>query len=424
MEEKIIKNNAIIILLIIILFTAKIPLIEQYNTYIIFLLQIICIIYNISKNQEKKIYGIGYIVLSVSLFAITLIIDILGEYSNQTIKTTAIVFLNIILFVLMFCSVKKNLNDSIYNTFSKYFIIYILILCFYAIIIRFFGGTPVYFNTDENGGIQYVQTIRILGINFSQIAIGDTNSFGFGVSSLTGNPNTLSYLVLLGEIIYIFLKFDKNILIKNIFIMSIFVITIIISGSRLAIMLFVLVIISKIFLFNKKSLYKSKKVFVIKLLSVIALICIILSILLLNDINLLDNLNLNGRENMWDIALNEIRSNIFEMNGLGASKQILAERLGIETSMHNTYLELALSYGVFITIIFVLYNIKVIISSIKFLINSVNVENLSIILSQIILLVIILLIGLSESTIMTFSAYNILYFYVILNILTTLKREK
>ena len=96
MEEKIIKNNALMLLLIIILFTANISLLEQYNIYIIFLLQIIYIIYNISKNQEKKIYGLKYIVLTILFFVITLIIDILGKYSEQTIKTSIIVFFNII----------------------------------------------------------------------------------------------------------------------------------------------------------------------------------------------------------------------------------------------------------------------------------------------------------------------------------------
>ena len=104
------------------------------------------------------------------------------------------------------------------------------------------------------------------------------------------------------------------------------------------------------------------------------------------------------------------------MNGLGASGEILKIKLGKEISMHNTYLDFALNYGIFILFVFIIYNILLILNSIRNLLSSTNEKDIRRILVQITFLIIILIIGLSEGTVMTFSIYNLLYFYNILNL--------
>ena len=424
MKNKIVKFNAVILLIITILLTVKIQVIGQYSIYLVYIFQLICIAYNIAKNKEKKINYIKITIAVVILFLITLIIDVFGDYTESTIVTTIIVFANIILLSIMIGTTEKEISNNVYKKFCVYFFKYVILITMYAIIIRFFGGMPTYYETTESGSFQYRQVINILGVQFSQIVMGDNSSLGFGVASITENPNTLSYLILFAEIIYIFYLSYNDTKLKKILYVIILSIGIIIAGSRLAILLFILFFIVRIFFISKLDINENKEKSLFKIIVGIAIITILFLILSLGKYNILESLDLNGRENIWEVAFEEIKSNTLDANGLGSADEILKDKLKTETSMHNIYLKLILEYGIIITSIFIIYNIYILIKSVKLLLKITNEEDSNRILLQILIFMTILIIGLSESTIMTLSIYNILYFYNIFNIQIAFKQFK
>ena len=417
MSNKIVKFNAIILLLMVILFTVESQIINSYKVYLIYILQLICIIYNVITNKEKKVNYIKIILSIIIFFVFTLIIDFFAEYTSETIITTIIVFTNIILLSIMIGTVEKKLDNEIYIKFCKYFFIFVIIICLYAIIIRYFGGIPTYYDASEDGSIQYRQSVNIFGINFSQIVIPDRNiSLGYGVASITGNPNTLSYLILFAEIIYLFFLERKDTKIKKVLYIAILTMTILMANSRLAVLLYMMMLIIRIFFISKLKTSADKKYSLMKISIGVALMIISFLILNMGKINIWEQIDFNGRNDMWNVALEEIKNNPLKMNGLGASGEILKIKLGKEISMHNTYLDFALNYGIFILFVFIIYNILLIVNSIRNLLASTNEKDIRRILVQIIFLIVLLIIGLSEGTVMTFSIYNLLYFYNILNL--------
>ena len=291
MSNKIVKFNAIILLLMVILFTVESQIKNSYKVYLIYILQLICIIYNVITNKEKKINYIKIILSIIISFVFTLIIDFFAEYTSETIITTIIVFTNIILLSIMIGTLEKKLDNEIYIKFCKYFFIFVIIICLYAIIIRYFGGIPTYYDASEDGSIQYRQSVNIFGINFSQIVIPDRNiSFGYGVASITGNPNTLSYLILFAEIIYLFFLERKDGKIKKVLYIAILTMTILMANSRLAVLLYMMLLIIRIFFISKFKTNAERKYSLMKISIGVALMIIALLILNMGKINILEQM--------------------------------------------------------------------------------------------------------------------------------------
>ena len=235
-KKKIDKLSVIAIIIPIILI-----ILDLANTIVmigILLFQAIILLIKIKKNEVpftskyKKILQ-----LLIIFWLLTYLIDIYGRYLSSTFITTTLVFVNIILIFMITCYTNNKINT--FYTIMKIFIIFVVLLCIYGLFVRVLGGTPRPY-TNDDGVKQYMQSVHIGPITLYQRAMGD--SLGrFGVTSLTKNPNTFSYLILYAFVInLVIIKIRKNNKEKNIInyiLIILFLISVYIAGSRLAMIL-------------------------------------------------------------------------------------------------------------------------------------------------------------------------------------------
>ena len=412
MEKK--KINALIYILVVIFFTVDtIQKLGDMIILFILVLPLLGVLYNVKKNGGKLILRGKNIFIFITIFFIfTLVVDLLGGYYEETIKTTFLVFGSIYTTILMILSDPDPKETFLH--FTKYLKRYVLFLVFYGLIIRFFGDTPVLYNISNNL-VEYRQYCSILGIPFYQLVIGDS-LIKYGICSLTGNPNTLSYLCVFAFAIVIAME---KMSIKKIVEIIFLLLGVCFSGSRLAIILCGLFIVIGIVLIQKIDSKEFKKRWDITLLCIGIIFILTILTLVLFDFkisNVTEQIDLNGREIMWGAAKNAIEDNFFLASGLGGSEFIIKEYTDSTLAMHNSYLELMVNYGIIFPILFIGCNLYLLIVTIK-MIKELEREERRMFFCQWLILICLFVIAFAESVFMNFSIGNLLYFYVLCNLL-------
>ena len=137
--------------------------------------------------------------------------------------------------------------------------------------------------------------------------------------------------------------------------------------------------------------------------------------LLLIDFPILESIDLNGRDLLWSNVPRIISDHMILGEGVGSSILILEDMLGVEqASMHNTYFVMISDFGLLFTVITCILIIITVIKNIKRLIkNEYSITKQQQIVLAISMIILILLQGMSESTIFTLSVPSILFFYML-----------
>ena len=232
----------------------------------------------------------------------------------------------------------------------------------------------------------------------------------YGIASLTQNPNSLSYFLIYALImntVYAQVKKKKKIL--HIALYGIIVVGIILAGSRLAVLL-----IPVAYLIPKILFIKDKRKISIIILTMISVLILTVLLLTLMDISILENIDLNGRDLLWSNIPEIITNHMLTGEGVGSSILILEELLGVDkASMHNTYFVMISDFGLFLSLIIWVIIVLIVIKNIKELIKKEQNINKQQMVLAISIILIILIQGMSESTIFTLSVPNILFFYML-----------
>lgn len=371
-----------------------------FNNYVLivitFLFHIVIILrnnlYNSKNNlQKKSLLKNRHLFVLILFFMLSLLLAFVSGNFNIKFGTTLLVFIQII---LIFLSVKSTNNkNELFQYFCKYFIKFAFLFSLYAIILYFLGNKYQTYNTSLHS---YIQSFKIFGFNFFQTSLGGDTPGTYNVGSLFSNPNTLSYTCLIAIIMsLLFLSNEKKI---KVIITDLFLIVgLIISGSRLAVLLAILII--PIYLLTtfigKKAIYKV-------LLITIFIFGLIALVYNLNYI--LTNVNFNGRLELWKTGISNIH---FLGGGLNSDNLLIQEKLHSNISMHNSYISFALNFGILPLIIFLLY----IFSTINKSVRQANGSIVSKVL--IVLLIVFLIFSLSEYTFFACSSYNLVFFMIL-----------
>ena len=366
---------------------------------------------NITK---KEIQILTFIVI---FYLFTYIIDLLGNYRESTVITTTLVFINIILNFLIVCFTFNKKETFLF--IAKVFVAFVSFLCIYGLVVRVLGGTPKPYEVT-NGETQYRQVVNIGGIQLSQRAMGDSQG-RFGVTSLTKNPNTFSYLILYAFVTNMILmninkeNNKKNTL--NYLCMLLFLIGVYIAGSRLAIILIPLSYIGiKIFSIKRK---KTLSFIIIGGITIV----LVVGIYLLLNIESLKFIDLNGRDQLWAIMPEVFDDSLIIGQGLDSSRNIVLEKTGMDLTMFNSYFTMVANYGLIITVLFYAWGIYLVFYYLKKGKNEKNLKVKNLYILIVIILIIALIQGFVENNILRFSVWNTIY-VVLLTLGITIKDEE
>ena len=367
---------------------------------------------NITK---KEIQILTFVVI---FYLFTYIIDLFGNYKESTMITTTLVFINIILNFLIVCFTFNKKETFVF--IAKLFVVFVSFLCVYGIVVRILGGTPKPYEV-ANGETQYRQVVNIGGIQLSQRAMGDSQG-RFGVTSLTKNPNTFSYLILYAFIVNMILininkkNNKKNAL--NYLCMILFLIGVYIAGSRLAIILIPLSYIGiKIFSIKRK-----------KILSFILIggitIVLVAGIYLILNLDSLKFIDLNGRDQLWAIMPEVFDNSLIIGQGLDSSRNIVLEKTGMDLTMFNSYFTMIANYGLIITVIFYVWVIYLVFYYLKKGKNEKDFKVKNLYMLIVMILIIALIQGIVENNILRFSVWNTIYVVLLTLGITIKDKEK
>lgn len=389
------KNNKLVFLNSVTLVMNVLILLTIFNKGTICLvtnnfLLLICIMFNIScynkkfKINKKHLFVLGMFSL------ISLMLPLYNTYFFNNIKTTILLLSNLIL--LYFFVATQNDRSIIMENCFKIFSIITEIFVIYGLIIYLFGNQSIY-QVDINS-TEYFQSYTIAGIKLIQSACGDL-SHGFYVGSLTNNPNSLSYICIFSLVYVLFFKtFNLKKIIKIIILFT----GVLISGSRLATILFPIIILIRIFLHRKNFVNTRKTVFLYYAFFIFILL------LAFNFNSISGSIDYNGRLENWTIGLKNVS---LIGHGINSDNIYLNNYLSYKTSMHNSYISLLVNYGIIFSIIICLFFF---ITLKKMLLKYELSKEDSFVF---VLFLILMIVSLSESTFLVYGCFNTLFFYLI-----------
>lgn len=376
---------------------------------------IIVLIFEVKANGliiKKKDANMFVIILSIIM--VVLIISIFGINLEKSLKTVIIYLGQVILLFLIFLFDYNKINN--FCKFIKIFNIFITICILYALLIKLFGGIPQPY-ISGNGVSIYKQSLDIGGIHLSQITMGE-NIKNQSVSSLTGNPNTFSYLCMYAAAINISMinlnKHNKRRIKGYYLLLLLSIFGIFLGGSRTAfiIMGLYLLIYDYISIKSNGENYIKKRQVIICILAIILIGIIIL--MNKNQDIMKELLDLNGRELVWNIFFKTFENNPLFIAGLGNSTEVVAQSLGYELSMHNTYFTIITELGLFVGTFLIILNFVYVLGSLKKIAyykgNTLYKELLRLSIG---ISICILIKGLTEVVIITNNMESYLYFYLI-----------
>ena len=382
-------------------------LFPQSKYVTIFLLAVSCLglLFSATRNIKKNI---TYIFVCLLIFFIfTLIITLISQYD---LKISTYILVLIQCFTAYVIGALNGVDDKVNKLFFKFIIVFMLILSAYGLLIYYL---PNYESKNTAG--QTVQCTIILGIKLSQIIAREKNG-PTGIASLTQNPNTFSFLLLLGAVAVLYFLFSREdakkigwkIALSLFFVLFIF--TLFRAGSRMCIALSIVLVLMFDFFqvkSRKKSYLRSRFILIILLIG--ALIFAIM-----NYDKIVAQISFASREELWAVFDNNKRKYVFIGAGLGSSLQMIIFETSLTLGMHNTYYSLWLEIGLipFILILLALL-ISIIYSYFVHLKTKEKTPSKLISGSQMTIIFTILLFGITESTIFTFSLFNYLFFYLV-----------
>ncbi|EME8221093.1 oligosaccharide repeat unit polymerase [Enterococcus faecium] len=299
-------------------------------------------------------------IICFRLFATSLIgIWIPIPISLTSITITIIKFLINLLYLCIFMSI-FSLNATMKTFFFNGIMYGTVFLGVLSLIIFFLGPT-------------FLQSIVLFG--------------GLRLRGFMNDPNFFGYMQISGFCIWLFNRYKSKII--NLMSIITYVYTIILSASKTSLLIFLLVILAYIiyqFFINKKSSYQFTilifiMVFLVGVIwfNIEKITSIVTSIVsstpqLSRTMVLFDNfdaaINAEGsnRANAWHTAINIIKGTNFFGIGFIDYSDVANYMTGMNTIAHNTYLQLAVEWGIYplvISILIVLW---------KILVNFINQE--------------------------------------------------
>lgn len=389
------KNNKLVFLNSVTLVMNVLILLTIFNKGTICLvtnnfLLLICIMFNISYYNKKFKINKKHLFVLGMFSLISLMLPLYNTYFFNNIKTTILLLSNLIL--LYFFVASQNDRSIIMENCFKIFSIITEAFVIYGLIIYLFGNQSIY-QVDINS-TEYFQSYTIAGIKLIQSACGDL-SHGFYVGSLTNNPNSLSYICIFSLVYVLFFKtFNLKKIIKIIILFT----GVLISGSRLATILFPIIILIRIFFHRKNFVNTKKTVFLYYVFFIFILI------LVFNFSSISGSIDYNGRLENWTIGLKNVS---LIGHGINSDNIYLNNYLSYKTSMHNSYVSLLVNYGIIFSIIictFFFITLK------KMLLKYELSKEDSFVF---VLFLILMIVSLSESTFLVYGCFNTLFFYLI-----------
>ena len=372
---------------------------NNYITIFCMLLLILCFALNYKKNKSKINKKFFFFIIIGCI--ISILLPLYNPLFIKNISSTLLVWGTILLLFLIIAT--QETKEDIFLKVFKYFSYITIFLIIYGLIIYCFGNKSISYDLISNS---YYQELNIGGIRLIQSAVGDIK-YGHFVGSLTGNPNTLSFMSIFS--ITYFLIIDNSKKSKRLLNIIICILGLLISGSRLGFVLLLLILLLD---FALKKIDFSNKKNTLGLLFVFMLIVLAISF---NFNNIFTGIDLNGRNIMWEIGKNNIE---LIGHGINSDNIYIHNYLNTYSSMHNSYISLLVNYGIIISSFVILFFITTLINSLKY--SHINDINRFIVIIYISLLII----GLSESVFLIFGYLNSLFFYIIYYYYLNVRRVK
>lgn len=355
-------------------FTQVFSLIMVFLSFIYFCVFIYNGIY-IKMNRSRYLL-ILFLLLQCSTFFIS------KNYISDTIR---LVF-NGIYFFIISISIDNNKKDT-----NKMFKITSLLIFIVIIIsfIMYFLNLSININSNIYG--------KLLDAEYYKSFVGITvNSNTVGILS--------SFLIIFS--IHLLIKKERLDYINYFYIVT-GIVSLVLSGSRGAILMFLIYLIMMLILYNKRYLKLAISIFVIGSIGIL--------IYYLNRSNI-DTIS-TGRSVLWENAFNIIKQNKIFGVGTTSFVDIMKENShvslpGIEAGgLHNIYIQIALCNGLLAFFVFITFILTIIIIFLKEILYKNN-DNNKINISLFSILVSILSLNLFESTLIYICSFIALIFWI------------
>lgn len=292
-----------------------------WGVSLVFLL--FCIFFSKIELNRKQVI----LLISITVLNFFMLLSVL-TYSSTSALLEA--FLQIVPNYTIFFLVIADQNErQTFNFISKIIICMTSILSIVGLMIHFFGD--IHFVEGK-----YVETYSLFGVNFTQRIVGYEQG-QTRISSLTSNPNTLAWFILLTILLifyHLILKQKHRLIL--VLLLGVNLIALFSTSSRSSLISLFL----GIFIFL--AFYMSQK-------NYIYLVITTLTILLFNINKILGsskfrlNDGLSSRNIIWEKIMQSVDERIFYGIGLGSAGQLI---LGdFSTSTHNIYLSIFAEIG-------------------------------------------------------------------------------
>ena len=366
---------------------------SSLTVYACFIVQIISLIILYYIEKGLVIYGSWKRILSMVflLYGISLVCSAIGYSPRDSVRVTTLVYANALLLCINMAVIKQNVID-IFSGFIRWCSAFGCISILFSVYGLLFGSSFQRIRIEDTTIIS--STVKIGPIAINQYAVqGGLVNGNLGVASWFTNPNLFSMICLITYIYCLYNKKYKFLLIA--------VIGIILGYSRA--ILVISLMVTFLYLFQSSKKWG-------KILLTFGLLIGFVIILFYGGVRPID---FNGRMRMWGVLLNYDFRHWFLPNGLGTSSLIIKSYGEIALSSHSLYINILTEYGLVGLLVFIYIMTKKGIR-IRTLYSNAHTKNRVIVYRVLFVIMISLIVlGITEVTVFTFSFFNYLFFYVV-----------
>ncbi|MDW3038838.1 MULTISPECIES: O-antigen ligase [Bacillus cereus group] len=411
--------NSIFIILVS-LFILYVPVINNmqslvkapYNYYANFLLIFILGAYKF-YSYKKVTFTKEYLQSMGCLYVLALYCSVSSFWSDiqfETLWRALIIFGPIFTIAYII-----NIDQTIEKTLITSYRIQMLVGCFLSIVMIFIKtfGSTVWFNDEYS-----FNYINFVGVKIEQAIYYSGSTARF--SSITGNPNILSYILLISLAVTLLLFLRQSI--KVSFFIVVFLIqfyALILTYSRTGILAFGIFLFLLFWLNNSKGMNGLRRVIwkFMRISLIIAVFVGIIAALVLNGSNQRFSLDLAGRGKAWDLLIEVISNNFFFGIGFNSSQELLrGMNVGVNHA-HSLYLGITAEIGIIglgIFLFFICYTLWMLIQKFQKHKNNLKDKDQWLMYSGNIALVIAILIHqITEFSLLRNNYLNFLWFFFI-----------
>ncbi|MGX7030430.1 O-antigen ligase family protein [Vagococcus zengguangii] len=350
------KNSDLLMIVFFLLIMVNEIIIGDYGKIIsgnkgLLLILVMTVVMSFRKSKVR-LNNNQFSMLFLILLLLTLML--ISSFYSPMYSKEAIVAIAIFLIPLI-CEfrIQNNLSNNIevFNNICKLFLIFGNILSIYGLTIYKFG-----YESIVNGS--FGLSMNIGSVVLSQNVVGGS---GYRIASLTANPNTLAWFLMLTSVLSTYLLNVKQIpKFLGGFSIVIQFLSLFLTQSRGALIATVLILTVYYFICSK---HKMKFI-----LSIIMLASFIGLLLLKIDIFSYDRVNvgLNTRGDIWKVLLESFSNNPFIGVGFGNTENVLLSGWG--RGPHNIYISLLTEIGIiglFVFLFIMLTSIYLLVDKIK-----------------------------------------------------------